>query len=645
MTNGGVTIECKVGLERKTTPPDRKTGEGGQNDRMEEIIQLCDRYYKRILEETQKKQTTGDQPREEEEERKTDAPPSLSSSATPGAGLTSSSSSSSSSGSDGGKSTSFLSSSLFGISSFSSTISLTSTLFWKLLLRCDLCGDVVAMHKYDSHRQNDCPVRRCRFAPFGCGVSVHLLGEEKNEDKNKETSSSSSFSSSSSSSSSAASPLSVKKKNQHALHLHEKSCSFRLVKCPCCLKYCTYRVSYQLVPTSSPLLKGKQESQGLQESSSPPARISSSSSSSSSLQPRPSPIATPSHLLLPSTTSSSLPLQVSRRGGEQDGAREGEEEGTSQRGAVVMSSRECFLSTEDSLHLSSSSSCSSAGISSRSEERSALTCLRSPPGKEEEDQTTEALRTVTCVGEGEEEEDDEVEKNTENRSDGSTVDMKDQRPPEECKDKKEKDSRPSLSSLEIPRDEIFVASSLDADPHPATTTVYHTLPASLRDSPCEGEENEPREKECEDLLSSSSSSTTIAAHPTRALPLEKRKKTPPPTTTTITEQGSSTTSTAGYGASYKAKLLPSASSSSGYVPLCGSDLRERRASVETSSGEAGETSESVFLRRRGSDSMAEFDHRKSYKDILMKPESSTVCEEGVEKEDGEGGRGRRRDRR
>ncbi|KFG63731.1 zinc finger, C3HC4 type (RING finger) protein [Toxoplasma gondii RUB] len=78
----------------ETEPP-------GLESREEQIIRMCDSYYERVL--------------AARDGRKSEVSSSFSSSA-------------------------------LG-SSFASAVSVTSTLYWRLLLRCDLCGEVVAMHR------------------------------------------------------------------------------------------------------------------------------------------------------------------------------------------------------------------------------------------------------------------------------------------------------------------------------------------------------------------------------------------------------------------------------------------------------------------------------------------------------------------
>ncbi|CBZ53407.1 conserved hypothetical protein [Neospora caninum Liverpool] len=208
------------GREREANAREGRAAEAAPDPRTPEtdqIIKMCDSYYERVL-----AARDGDK------------------------------------GSDGCAPSAFSSSALG--SSFASAVSVTSTLYWRLLLRCELCGEVVAMHKYDAHRRSSCAFRRCRFFPFGCEFVAKV-----EEPCSAATSScvsplpasapSSLFASSvapatapSSSSSSPSSSAQRSSRNALQLRVHEHRCPYRLVKCPCCWKYCTERSSSVVLP-------------------------------------------------------------------------------------------------------------------------------------------------------------------------------------------------------------------------------------------------------------------------------------------------------------------------------------------------------------------------------------------------------------
>ncbi|PFH38618.1 hypothetical protein BESB_009600 [Besnoitia besnoiti] len=215
---------CAAG-ERRRTEPDH-------------ILKICDAYYQRVI-------------------------ASQTQSAAPAA------------------STSSFASSALG-ASFASAISVTSTLYWRLILRCELCGEVLPMHKYDAHRRSSCSFCRCRFAPFGCNFVAKvrrpaLPSSSSASSFSSPPRSSSSFllssSARSASFSSAASPRSSSasasqpgagvsgeaasgEASELDLRVHERSCPHRLIKCPCCFKYCTECSSSVLVPLAEYRAKG-----------------------------------------------------------------------------------------------------------------------------------------------------------------------------------------------------------------------------------------------------------------------------------------------------------------------------------------------------------------------------------------------------
>ncbi|KEP63730.1 UNVERIFIED_CONTAM: hypothetical protein HHA_231930 [Hammondia hammondi] len=184
----------------ETEPP-------GLQSREEQIIRMCDSYYERVL--------------AAREGRKSEV------------------------------SSSFTSSALG--SSFASAVSVTSTLYWRLLLRCDLCGEVVAMHRYDAHRRSSCAYRRCRFFPFGCEFVAKVEGPvapvaSTSPPLVSAVAAPSSLFASAVAPASTASSSQPPSRNALQLRVHEHRCPYRLVKCPCCWKYSTERSSSVLVP-------------------------------------------------------------------------------------------------------------------------------------------------------------------------------------------------------------------------------------------------------------------------------------------------------------------------------------------------------------------------------------------------------------
>ncbi|KFG51089.1 putative transmembrane protein [Toxoplasma gondii p89] len=184
----------------ETEPP-------GLESREEQIIRMCDSYYERVL--------------AARDGRKSEVSSSFSSSA-------------------------------LG-SSFASAVSVTSTLYWRLLLRCDLCGEVVAMHRYDAHRRSSCAYRRCRFFPFGCEFVAKVEGSvaplvATSSLPVSAIAAPSSLFASAVAPASTASSSEPPSRNALQLRVHEHRCPYRLVKCPCCWKYSTERSSSVLVP-------------------------------------------------------------------------------------------------------------------------------------------------------------------------------------------------------------------------------------------------------------------------------------------------------------------------------------------------------------------------------------------------------------